>query len=156
MEKAPEGAIETTTTSSTTSTEPEIFYYSIPSSGLCAIVDNKTPSWLTEKDYYTDWKQCCRAGWKFEQCMSRAPPGSIKEETTQPTRSPSHKPTTKPSLEPTSVPDPTLKPSLHPVTDKPVSSAPTKSPVEIDSYESSCENAGPWHPTSDYSKCTNE
>lgn len=51
--------------------------YSIPSTGMCAPVDETTPAWITT--FYTDWTECCKAGWQFEKCMKEAP--SDKTET---------------------------------------------------------------------------
>ena len=63
---------ETSTSSTTTiSTTTIMQFYSILSSGMCAIVDENTPSWTTT--FYTDWAECCRAGWKYDDCMAENP-----------------------------------------------------------------------------------
>ena len=69
-----------TDTTSTSSTTTIIQFYSNPSNGMCAIVDETVPSWIPASDYYTDWKECCLAGWVFDNCMA-ANPLSTEEET---------------------------------------------------------------------------
>jgi hypothetical protein len=69
-----------TDTTSTSSTTTIIQFYSNPSNGMCAIVDENVPSWIPASDYYTDWKECCLAGWVFDNCMA-ANPLSTEEET---------------------------------------------------------------------------
>lgn len=66
-----------TTTLSTSTTTTVIRYWSSPSNGMCAIVDKDTPSWITT--FFTDWSECCKAGWVFDKCLSAAPPGTTCE-----------------------------------------------------------------------------
>ena len=54
-------------------------YYSIPSSGLCAVKDQFTPSWITE--FFTDYAACCKKGWVESKCLAEAPPGAIDADT---------------------------------------------------------------------------
>ena len=74
---------ETTTTSTssfeTTSSSSTLQYYSSPSDGMCAIVDGNTPSWITT--FFIDWTECCKAGWKFDECMAAAPFNLAEEDT---------------------------------------------------------------------------
>ena len=74
---------ETTTTSTssfeTTSSSSTLQYYSSPSDGMCAIVDGKTPSWITT--FFIDWTECCKAGWKFDECIAAAPFNLAEEDT---------------------------------------------------------------------------
>ena len=50
---------------------------------MCDTVGEKTPSWMTDSDFFNDWTECCRKSWKFDLCLSRAPPGAIPETLTE-------------------------------------------------------------------------
>merc|ERR1712076_208087 len=54
-------------------------YYSNPSNSLCANVDGNTPSWITT--FFTDWEECCKVGWKFDECMAAAYSNSVGDDT---------------------------------------------------------------------------
>ena len=70
----------TSTTTSTTSSSTTIMqFYSSPSDGMCAILDGNTPSWINT--FFVDWSECCKAGWKFDECMAAAPFNLAGEET---------------------------------------------------------------------------
>lgn len=158
MKEAPPGALieEGEDTTTTTTAAPKVFYYEIPTTGMCEPVDKKTPSWMKESDFFLSYTACCKKSWNADLCLLSRPDGLP---TFQPTHKVTLKPTAKPSREPTPEPtiqlDPTISPSRHPVTDKPSSASPTQSPLSIDQYKSSCEAAALWHPTADYSACTN-
>lgn len=161
MDKAPPGALieepeEGEDTTTTTTTAPRIFYYEIPTTGMCEQVGKTTPSWMKEKDFFLSYTECCRQSWNTDRCLL-ARPDDLP--TFQPTHKVTLKPTIKPTREPTPEPtiqlDPTMTPSRHPVTDNPISSPPTRSPLSIAQYRSSCDIAGLWHPTEDYSACSN-
>ncbi|KAL3788581.1 hypothetical protein HJC23_005240 [Cyclotella cryptica] len=76
---------EATTTLSTSLSETEpnqprtsstnlsriVQYYSDPSSGMCAVVDGNTPSWITT--FFIDWTECCKIGWVLDACLAAAP-----------------------------------------------------------------------------------
>ena len=67
----------------TTSSYGQTKYYLISSTGMCDTVGEKTPSWMTDSDFFNDWTECCRKSWKFDLCLSRAPPGAIPETLTE-------------------------------------------------------------------------
>jgi hypothetical protein len=148
MEEAPPNAIQIETTSTTTTEAPQTSYYGVPSTGLCVVVDDKIPSWIGEDDIFTSYVECCKQSWNPDPCLLAAPPGL-------PTSQPSPSPSIAIIPQPTDAPDPTSNRTIHPTTERPISSEPTTSPVEIAEYESSCQEAGPWHPTDDFSMCTN-
>jgi hypothetical protein len=148
MEEAPPNAIQIETTSTTTTEAPQTSYYEVPSTGLCVVVDDKIPSWIGKDDIFTSYVECCKQSWNPDPCLLAAPPGL-------PTSQPSPSPSIAIIPQPTDAPDPTSNPTIHPTTERPISSKPTTSPVEIAEYESSCKEAGPWHPTEDFSMCTN-
>jgi hypothetical protein len=62
---------ESTTTSTKTSTSSQNQYYSNPSNGMCATVDENTPSWIST--FYTEWAECCKVGWVYDKCMAESP-----------------------------------------------------------------------------------
>eukprot|EP00804_Cyclotella_cryptica_P030974 CCRYP_013565-RA/>CCRYP_013565-RA protein AED:0.06 eAED:0.06 QI:240/1/1/1/0.7/0.54/11/1844/717 len=62
-------------------------YYSIPSSGMCARVDELTPAWITT--FFSDYDACCRSGWAVEACLAKAPSDETQTvPTTNPTLPP--------------------------------------------------------------------
>ena len=46
---------------------------------MCDTVGEKTPTWMTDSDFFDDWTECCKESWKFDHCLSRAPPGVVPE-----------------------------------------------------------------------------
>lgn len=46
---------------------------------MCDTVGEKTPTWMTDSDFFDDWTECCKESWKFDHCLSRAPPGAVPE-----------------------------------------------------------------------------
>lgn len=72
-----EGETETSTTS-TSSTSTILQYYSNPSTGMCAIVDENTPVWISER--FTSWEDCCKVGWVYDECMKEDPNKSVEED----------------------------------------------------------------------------
>jgi hypothetical protein len=69
-ENEEDGGPSTTTT--TTATSTSVKYYSNPSNGMCAPVSSSTPSWIAT--FYADWEECCKAGWRFDECMAEFVP----------------------------------------------------------------------------------
>lgn len=106
-------------------TIPIIKYYAVYSTGICTAKDVFTPSWMSEADFFLDYRECCENSWNTDACLAAMPPGACC--TPPPTRRPSRFPTSKPST-----------------------SEPTPHPVE----ESACP-AALWHPSDNFSKCTN-
>lgn len=68
---------KSTTTTSTSSTALTLRYYSDPSSGMCDIVDERTPTWITT--YFTDWTECCKSGWVLAACLAAAPANVVAD-----------------------------------------------------------------------------
>lgn len=54
-------------------------YYSIPSSGLCAIKDENMPSWIADDSIFDNYADCCKKGWVEAKCLAEAPPGAIED-----------------------------------------------------------------------------
>ena len=151
MKEAPPGAVSVT--ESTSAATPKILYYAIPTTGLCELVGEGTPSWMGESDFFESFSSCCKKSWNTDPCLAHGV--SLGVPTQEPTIQEAPAPSSKPSIsEQDFVPSPTFMPSLHPITEQPISSEPTRNPTLIASYQTSCD-ASPWHPSSDYSMCSN-
>jgi hypothetical protein len=147
MEEAPPGVVISVTENMPTTT-PKILYYAIPTSGMCEEVGESTPSWMVESDFTESFSDCCKnKSWNTDPCLAQSVSTELltQEPTIQDTPEPSSRPSTF---------SPTSMPSLHPATNQPISSEPTRSPMLIDSYQTSCD-AALWHPSADYSMCSN-
>jgi len=145
LSRAPPGAIPKTLIEEDT----QIIYYAIPSSGKCVEKDEKTPSWMGENDFFSDYFDCCKkSSWNTDICILEAP----SYLTAEPTPSPSESPTPNPSDRPT--PNPTMNPTAAPnkPSTSPITSNPTGKPTQdlIDECD-----ARLWHPSSDFSMCSN-
>jgi hypothetical protein len=160
------------TTKSPTSppTTTPIKYYVVFSTGICTPIDAFTPYWLTEKDFYLDYAECCKNSFNTAACLAVSP--TQKPTTMSPSSRPSKNPTAKPTSEPSASPSgeptsaspsnapskqpstsPSSGPSAHPTSSAPSTLQPsTKKPTGSPTRE--CES-GLWHPSDDFSKCTN-
>jgi hypothetical protein len=101
-------------------------YYQVFSTGICTLLDAYTPYWLKEEDFFIDYTKCCEASWNTEPCLAARPPGAC------------------------CTPMPTRRPTKLP-TDKPTTAEPTPYPTGL----IECPEATWWHPSDDFSKCTN-
>ena len=150
MKEAPPGAVISVTDNIMPTTTPKILYYAIPTSGMCEEVGESTPSWMVESDFTESFSDCCKnKSWNTDRCLAQGV--STELLTPEPTIQETPEPSSRPS---TFVPGPTSIPSRHPATNQPISSEPTRSPMLIDSYQTSCD-AALWHPSADYSMCSN-
>lgn len=165
MDEAPPGAIVTETTSTTTTTT-KTRYYVVQTSGKCMPVDKQTPSWMGESNFFDDYTLCCKKSWNTDACLAYGVSLGLStlDPTPSPTTDPTAIPTSRPTSDPTSLPTshPTIRPSLNPTTADPTKN-PTASPsvpklasasASAESSTNACESAL-WHPTEDFSKCTN-
>lgn len=122
---------EKQTVPTTNPTVPPILYYLISSTGICAPVDAYTPSWMTSADFFSDCRECCKSSWNNEACIAAKPCGT---------------PTFTPTSEAMS--QPTRTPTIEPVSTQQMTHNPTSRPAAL------CHSAL-WHPSEDFSKCTN-
>lgn len=104
---------------------------------------------MGEKDFFSDYFDCCKkSSWNTDICILQAP----SYLTAEPTPSPSESPTPNPSDRPT--PNPTMNPTAAPnkPSTSPITSNPTGKPTQdlIDECD-----ARLWHPSSDFSMCSN-
>ena len=83
---------------------------------------------MTKNDFYIDYNECCKNSWNTEPCLAAKPEGACC--TPMPTRRPTRWPSSKPTIAPTS------EPKTHSMS------------------ENSCP-AALWHPSEDFSKCSN-
>lgn len=161
MDEAPPGAISVTETTSTTTTTTttKLMYYVVQTSGKCMPFDDQTPSWMKESDFHDNYTECCKKSWNTEPCLAYGL--SLGLSTLSPTSRPTAGPTADPTIKPTN------HPSLNPTSTHPTSANPTRNPTtspsvpmlasvsnSLESSENPCEPSL-WHPSEDYSTCTN-
>ena len=140
-------SINPTSTQPTTTqpTRTPIKYYQVFSTGVCVPLDAFTPYWMTETDFFEDHEECCSKSWNTSFCVSSGPTSSPAKPTSTPTAPPSFKPTRSPTSNPISSPTSSPEQKIHMAS----------SYTAVESIEtSSCKSAN-WHPSKDYSSCTN-
>lgn len=127
-----------------TPTVTPIKYYVVFSTGMCTPLDAFTPYWMTESDFFVDYSKCCESSWNSDACLAISP-------SAQPTTAnPSSSPTSRPSLSPTST-----HPTINPTTSPPVSKTASFSNAAVSSENTLTSNLRSWHPSEDYTICTN-